>query len=62
MHLPGGNQHHVPDPMLFDANYADARNAERRADRGLMHRAEALLLAGAGVLALALLVAWWVME
>lgn len=47
--------------MLFDANYADAMNAERRAARGLMHRAEVLILGGVGAVALVLLVAWWVL-
>jgi hypothetical protein len=59
MQLPGGNQHHVPDPMLFDANYADAMNAERRADRGLMHRVEVVVL-GVGAVVAVLIVAWMV--
>lgn len=60
MHLPGGNQHHVPDPMQFDANYADAMNAERRAARGLMHRAEVVALGVVAVVAVAL-VSWLVL-
>mgnify|MGYP001502790568 CR=1 FL=1 len=60
MQLPGGNQHHIPDPTLFDANYADAMNAERRKAHGLVWRAEMLVLGVVGALALVGIAAWLV--
>ena len=58
MQLPGGNQHHIPDPTLFDANYADALNAERRKAHGRVWRGELLLLGALGGLVLVGLAAW----
>ena len=61
MRLPGGNQHHIPDPTLFDANYADAMNRDRKDAYGLIHQTEMLLIGGVCALALVGLAAWLVL-
>lgn len=58
MELPGGNQHQVPDPTLFDANYADAMHRDRRASHGRVWRAEMLVLGAVATLAIIGLAAW----
>lgn len=59
MHLPGGNQHNIPDPTLFDANYADGLRHDRMKSHGLAGRVGTLLAGVVAALAFVAWAAWW---